>query len=105
MTDLEFHRAVLERLDAAENQNRALFEAVEKFGASAIANTEVIDLHNQVLAALNNHVSEIKNRLDRIDKRLDGIENDVRTIKIVLQVDEQVANLRRIGITDVLARS
>ena len=47
----------------------------------------------------------ILDRLDTIDQRLDGIENDVRAVKVIMQIDEQVANLRRIGVTDVLART
>ena len=87
MTDQEFRTAVLERLDTVESLNRSFSEIVEKFGASVMANTKAIDLHNEILAALNNHVGEIKNRLGDIDGRLDRIEN-------LLGIVEQEGNLK-----------
>ena len=36
----------------------------------------------------------LNERLDSIDQRLESVETDVHTIKTVLQIDEQIENLR-----------
>ena len=36
----------------------------------------------------------LNERLDSIDQRLEAVETDVHTIKTVLQIDEQIENLR-----------
>ena len=37
---------------------------------------------------------EVLRRLKSIDERLETVETDVHTIKTVLQIDEQIENLR-----------
>ena len=38
----------------------------------------------------------IVTRLDAIEERLDAIETDMRTIKTILEIDQQVENLRTV---------